>query len=163
PGVIIDSVDTAAVWRHIPRLYEEVRGVILDQAESVGCTLSDAGEWGAALEFSFVIRATDDDEAERSYLALWPEALVACTRPGGYHAAVGHNYADRLARAGRETRRAGLDALIITPSADLLYLTGYDTLLLPRLTALVARPGGEPVLLVPELERPRAAASPASQ
>jgi Xaa-Pro aminopeptidase len=47
---------------------------------------------------------------------------------------------------------AELDALVITPSADLVYLTGYDPPPLERLTCLVVRPGKNPVLLVPTLE-----------
>jgi Xaa-Pro aminopeptidase len=74
-----------------------------------------------------------------------------------------HDHRGRLARAGDESRGAGVDALIVTPSADLQYLVGYDAPLLERLTALVARTTGEPVLVVPELERPRAAASPAGK
>ena len=67
-----------------------------------------------------------------------------------------------MARAVEETERAGLRALLVTPSADLLYLCGYDPPLLPRLTCLVLRPGVDPVLLVPALERPRAMESPAA-
>jgi D-alanyl-D-alanine dipeptidase len=66
-----------------------------------------------------------------------------------------------MARAAEETERGGLGGLLITPSADLLYLCGYDPPLLPRLTCLVLRPGVDPVLLVPALERPRAMDSPA--
>ena len=66
-----------------------------------------------------------------------------------------------MARAGEESRAVGIDALIVTPSADLQYLVGYDAPLLERLTALVAPNAAGPVLIVPELERPRAAASPA--
>jgi len=76
---------------------------------------------------------------------------------------VSHDYARRLARARDATERAGLDALVVTPSADLVYLVGYDAPQLERLTALVLRVGGDPLLLVPELERPRAAASPAGR
>jgi Xaa-Pro aminopeptidase len=76
---------------------------------------------------------------------------------------VGHDYRDRLARAANEAAAANLDALVITPSPDLLYLTGYDAPLLERLTALVTRAGGSPVLIVPELERPRAMASSAGK
>ena len=50
----------------------------------------------------------------------------------------------------------GLDALIITPSADLVYLAGYDPPQLERLTCLVIRPGRAPVAVVPALERPLA-------
>lgn len=76
---------------------------------------------------------------------------------------MGHDYGDRLARAAKETAAANLDALVITPSPDLLYLTGYDAPLLERLTALIAPAGGSPLLIVPELERPRAQASSAGK
>ncbi|HEX6401159.1 MAG TPA: M24 family metallopeptidase [Actinomycetota bacterium] len=67
----------------------------------------------------------------------------------------------RIARAAEEAARLGLDALVLSPSADLAYLTGYDPMPLPRPTMLVVRPGGAgPAMLVPELERPLAAASP---
>jgi Xaa-Pro aminopeptidase len=74
---------------------------------------------------------------------------------------MGHDFKGRLARAAIETRTAGLDALLITPSADLIYLLGYNAPPLERLTALVVRPGADPILLVPQLERPRAGDSPA--
>jgi Xaa-Pro aminopeptidase len=74
---------------------------------------------------------------------------------------MGHDHAGRLARAAGEVERAGLGGLVVTPSADLIYLTGYDPPPLERLTALVVRPGGDPVMVVPRLERPRAQASPA--
>jgi Xaa-Pro aminopeptidase len=66
---------------------------------------------------------------------------------------------DRLARARVEMDRAEIDALLIGPSADLRYLTGYDAPVLERLTMLVLPAAGDPVLVVPELERPRAEAS----
>src|SRR5262245_10795845 len=69
-------------------------------------------------------------------------------------------FPDRLARARQAVGRARLSALLVTPSADLRYLTGYDAPPFERLTCLVLRPAADPVLIVPELERPRAAASP---
>ena len=69
--------------------------------------------------------------------------------------------ADRLQRAREATARAGLDALLISPGADLRYLTGYDALPLERLTCLVLPADGDPFLLVPALEEPAAQASPA--
>jgi Xaa-Pro aminopeptidase len=74
---------------------------------------------------------------------------------------MGHDYAGRLVRAADETRAAALDALVISPSADLVYLIGYHAPPLERLTALVLRPGRDPVLVLPRLEHPRAAQSPA--
>jgi Xaa-Pro aminopeptidase len=68
----------------------------------------------------------------------------------------------RLLAAQRATAAAGLDALLIPPSADLRYLTGYDAHALERLTLLVLPATGEATLIVPRLERPAAEASPAS-
>jgi Xaa-Pro aminopeptidase len=67
---------------------------------------------------------------------------------------------DRLGRAAEETASRDLDALVVSPSPDLAYLTGYDPMPLERPTLLVLRPSRDPVMLVPELERAPAAASP---
>ena len=61
------------------------------------------------------------------------------------------------------TSEAGIDALIVTPSADLRYLVGYAALPLERLTCLIVPAGGEPTLLVPRLEQPAAIASGAGE
>jgi Xaa-Pro aminopeptidase len=63
---------------------------------------------------------------------------------------------ERLTRARAEMERRGVAALLIGPSADLRYLTGYEALPLERLTLLVVPAAGDPVLVVPELERARA-------
>ena len=68
--------------------------------------------------------------------------------------------ADRLARAQLATRAAEVDALLISPGPDLRYLTGYDAIPLERLTCLVVQAEGEPVIIVPGLEKPAALASP---
>lgn len=60
---------------------------------------------------------------------------------------------DRIARTGAEAEEVGVDAVVLAPSPDLVYLTGYDPPPFERLTALVVRPRADPVLLVPELER----------
>jgi len=67
---------------------------------------------------------------------------------------------DRMVLAQEATEAEGLSALLVAPSADLVWLAGYEPPPLERLTCLVVRPGRDPVLLVPELERPRAADSP---
>ena len=69
---------------------------------------------------------------------------------------------DRLDRARDAASAAGIDALLLTPGADLRYLTGYAALPLERLTCLALPASGAPVLVVPELERPAALASPAA-
>jgi Xaa-Pro aminopeptidase len=40
------------------------------------------------------------------------------------------DFADRLDRARKATAAAGLDALLVTPGADLRYLTGYPAVAL---------------------------------
>ncbi len=63
---------------------------------------------------------------------------------------------DRLEGAQRALEEQGLDALLVGPSPDLRYLVGYHALALERLTLLVVPARGEPTLVVPELEAPRA-------
>jgi Xaa-Pro aminopeptidase len=71
-----------------------------------------------------------------------------------------HDLTDRLARAQKAAAEAGMDALLISPGADLRYLTGYEALPLERLTCLVLPAGGDPLMVVPALEKPAAQASP---
>jgi Xaa-Pro aminopeptidase len=73
---------------------------------------------------------------------------------------VSDRYLDRIERATDEAAAQGVDALVVSPSTDLAYLTGYDPMPLPRPTLLVLRADTAPRMLVPKLERPLAAASP---
>ena len=66
----------------------------------------------------------------------------------------------RLARAQQQARTLGVDAVLVSPSADLRYLTGYDAAPLERLTCLVLPVDADPVLVVPALEQPAALAAP---
>ena len=70
-------------------------------------------------------------------------------------------FAERLLGATQGTAEAGIAALLVAPSPDLVYLTGYDPPPLERLTMLSLVPGREPILFVPRLENLRAAESPA--
>jgi Xaa-Pro aminopeptidase len=64
----------------------------------------------------------------------------------------GTSQAERLARARKELAARGLDGLLVGPSADLEYLTGYRAPPLERLTMLVLPADGEARLVVPALE-----------
>ena len=91
-GVIADTFDVAAVWRHLPRLYEDIREALLDAGEEVACRLAHPYRSGAALQFSFVLRAADDNEVEELYRAAWRDAVAACLEAGGtiaHHQGVG--------------------------------------------------------------------------
>jgi Xaa-Pro aminopeptidase len=70
---------------------------------------------------------------------------------------------ERIAGARSGLVQKGFDALLVTPGADLRYLTGYDALPLERLTCLVLRASGEACLVVPALEELAAQASPISR
>ena len=59
----------------------------------------------------------------------------------------------RLERAVTATETADLEAMLIGVGPDLRYLTGYEAMPLERLTMLVIRPGGDPRIIVPRLER----------
>ncbi len=65
-------------------------------------------------------------------------------------------HADRLRRAAREAAARDLDALLITPSPDYVYLLGYAAPALERLTCLVVPAIGDPTLVLPLLEEPLA-------
>lgn len=71
--------------------------------------------------------------------------------------------ATRLPEAAAAAARAGLDALLLTPGADLRYVCGYDAPALERLTCLAVPVAADPFLVVPRLELPAAQASPAGR
>ena len=58
----------------------------------------------------------------------------------------------RLERARDLAAAAGIDAVLVTPGADLRYLTGYAAKPLERLTCLVVPVTGSPFLVAPNLE-----------
>jgi Xaa-Pro aminopeptidase len=66
-------------------------------------------------------------------------------------------YADRRGRAAGVLRARGLAALLVSPGADLFYLTGYQLGVSERLTCLVLDRDGSATLVCPEFEAPRAA------
>jgi Xaa-Pro aminopeptidase len=68
---------------------------------------------------------------------------------------------DRVHAARDLADEAGVDLLVLTPGSDLRYLTGYHAHAMERLTALAVPRRGEPFLVVPRLEAPMVAASPA--
>ncbi len=70
------------------------------------------------------------------------------------------DFAGRLEAVQRAASVRQVDGVLVTPGPDLLYLTGYDAKPLERLTCLVVRAEGDPVLVAPGLERLAALASP---
>lgn len=62
-------------------------------------------------------------------------------------------YADRLDRLRGQISALGAEVAVITPGPDLSYLLGHSVSSHERLTCLLVPVVGEPMLLVPELER----------
>ena len=84
PGVLVDTLEVAAVWTRIPELYEAVRRALSDRAaQAVGCHLSHTYRSGASLYFTFLLHAEDDRKVERAYGECWREAARACHEAGG--------------------------------------------------------------------------------
>ncbi len=65
--------------------------------------------------------------------------------------------ADRRTRAAAKLRERRLSALLISPGADLFYLTGYQIFASERLTCLVLDADGTATIVCPEFEAPRVA------
>ena len=68
---------------------------------------------------------------------------------------------ERLHAARDVAGELGIDLLVVTPGSDLRYLCGYHAHAMERLTALAVPRRGAPLLVVPRLEAPMVAASPA--
>jgi len=71
-------------------------------------------------------------------------------------------FGERLASASALAVDRGVDGVLVGVGADLRYLTGYRALPLERLTMLVVRPLGAPVLVAPRLEALPARSCPAA-
>lgn len=69
--------------------------------------------------------------------------------------------ADRLARLAGQARVIGADVVLVAPGADLRYFVGHSVGSHERLTCLVVPADADAALLVPTLERPGWAGSPA--
>jgi Xaa-Pro aminopeptidase len=74
---------------------------------------------------------------------------------------VSERYAKRMARVAEEAAAQGFAAVVVSPSPDLAYLTGYTPMPMERPTLLVLRSDAGPAMVVPQLERPLAVGSPA--
>ncbi|MDP8956364.1 MAG: FAD-binding oxidoreductase [Actinomycetota bacterium] len=92
PGLVVDTMEVAGLWRDVPKIYREVRARLAEQAQAVGCHLSHLYETGSSLYFTFLIRGIDDRDAEARYGRAWEEAVRACLKAGGtmtHHHGVG--------------------------------------------------------------------------
>ena len=77
-------------------------------------------------------------------------------RASAVRGSVASVHRDRVSRAASAAADRGLDALLVTPSPDYLYLLGYRAPAMERLTCLVITADGDPTLVLPRLEEPLA-------
>ncbi len=64
-------------------------------------------------------------------------------------------FGDRVERVRARMGEVGVEVVLLSPGAELAWLTGYNVKASERLTMLVLRPESDAVLLVPELEAPK--------
>jgi alkyldihydroxyacetonephosphate synthase len=91
-GVVVDTMEVAGLWSAVPQLYAGIRGALAAHAEAVGCHLSHLYRSGSSLYFTFLVRGSDDHDAEARYLAAWDQAAGSCAAMGGtlsHHHGVG--------------------------------------------------------------------------
>lgn len=112
PGVVVDTMEVAALWRNVPALYRTVREALAEHsARPVGCHLSHPYRSGASLYFTFLLHADDDRAVEDRYLACWRQAATACHGAGG---TISHHHGIGLLKApflAEELGAGGLAAL----------------------------------------------------
>jgi alkyldihydroxyacetonephosphate synthase len=111
PGVVVDTMEVAGLWSAVPEMYASVRAALAAHAEAVGCHISHLYPSGSSLYFTFLVRGTDDRDAEARYLAAWEQAARSCAAAGGtftHHHGVGRLKSRFLAAELGET---GLDVL----------------------------------------------------
>src|SRR5215469_412365 len=91
-GVVVDTMEAAGLWSAVPELYDGIRGALATHAEAVVCHLSHLYPSGSSLYFTFLVKGSDDRDAEARYLAAWDQAARSCAAAGGsltHHHGVG--------------------------------------------------------------------------
>jgi alkyldihydroxyacetonephosphate synthase len=84
PGVVVDTVEVAALWSRLPALYRGVRDALAERAaRPVACHLSHPYPAGASLYFTVLLHGDDDRAVEESYATTWRAAAHACHQAGG--------------------------------------------------------------------------------
>ncbi len=86
-GMILDTMEVAALWKDIPKLYTAVKAAMGPRA-MVLCHLSHAYVEGACLYFSFMGNAGKEDEL-KLYRTMWDDLLGAVAANG---ATISHHH-----------------------------------------------------------------------
>ncbi|CAM9265375.1 unnamed protein product [Phaeothamnion confervicola] len=94
-GFVVDTMEIAAPWSRLPRIFDEVRAAMLavPHARAATCHLSHSYLDGACLYFTFAA-TPPTEEIEATYVALWDAGQRAVLAAGGnlsHHHGVGLN------------------------------------------------------------------------
>jgi alkyldihydroxyacetonephosphate synthase len=101
-GVVVDTIEIAARWSELPRIYDDVTAAVsaIDHTVNVSAHQSHAYTDGACLYFTFAGRLPDEtntlDNKNRYYRAVWDVATHAVLAAGG---ALSHHHGVGLNRA----------------------------------------------------------------
>ena len=102
-GFVVDTLEVAAPWSALPRLFDDVRAAMLavPHARAATCHLSHSYLDGACLYFTFAATPPADN-VDATYVALWDAGQRAVLGAGGnlsHHHGVGLNRARFVAEA----------------------------------------------------------------
>jgi alkyldihydroxyacetonephosphate synthase len=102
-GIVVDTMEIAARWRDLPKIYEATTAAISAVPHAVNATAhqSHAYSDGACLYFTFAGRPPAD-EREAFYVAAWDAGTRAVLENGGalsHHHGVGLNRSRFMAEA----------------------------------------------------------------
>ncbi len=102
-GFVVDTMEIAAPWAALPRIFDDVRAAMLavPHARSATCHLSHSYLDGACLYFTFAA-TPPADEVDATYVALWDAGTRAVLAAGGnlsHHHGVGLNRGRFMAEA----------------------------------------------------------------
>jgi alkyldihydroxyacetonephosphate synthase len=92
-GVWVDTMEVAAPWSHLEKLYDDVREA-LGGGGFVMAHMSHAYPDGCSIYFTFAGASPDDADAVATYDRTWARALEAAHRAGGtvaHHHGVGRS------------------------------------------------------------------------
>ena len=104
-GVIVDTMEVAALWSAVPRLYESIRAALSAHAQAVACHLSHLYPSGSSLYFTFLIGAADDREAETTYRAAWQRPRKPAPKPAARSPTITASAASRRRSSPRTSAR----------------------------------------------------------
>jgi len=94
-GAFVDTIEVAATWDKVERLYFEVRKAISPRA-FIMAHFSHAYPEGCSIYFTFVTAGMTPQEAEKAHRRVWTEAMETCIKVGG---TISHHHGIGLSRA----------------------------------------------------------------